>query len=410
MREGARETIQNNRKRLCSITEIIVWCGRQTIALCDPCESGTDMEGIQATSTDQGTFVLCSTFVSRLETLSWGNTFRVQLEMPHTHPPPPPPPDIQNQLISILGDHICNAILRKVHSSLGYTLIADEVTDCSNKEQLCIEDLVTFLECDSNITGKALADKMLGFVRNYLDPSKMHGQAYDGASNMSCKTNWAVARIGVVKRLSNLPFAQPKCHKKLEEAIQNTQPESNMLKLKDLCRTRWIEWIGCLDHIKKLYSSIVAYFWEHFSWRFSHVVSLLGDICQYSLAGNNKNRGHQCSCDYQWESTQYFWGLTTSLQEEAKDIFQAVSEIKTLTSSLKQVRENVNSYHSRWFETVSKMCNEIGTIPSTPRICGHQCHWACIPASNSSEYFIRTITVSILDHLHFWAWQAVSFT
>ena len=70
MREGARETIQNNRKRLCSITEIIVWCGRQTIALCDPCESGTDMEGIQATSTDQGTFVLCSTFVSRLETLS----------------------------------------------------------------------------------------------------------------------------------------------------------------------------------------------------------------------------------------------------------------------------------------------------------------------------------------------------
>ncbi len=86
-------------------------------------------------------------------------------------------PDIQNQLISILGDHICNAILRKVRSSLCYTLIPEEVTDCSNKEQLCIvisyvepgtasirEDLVTFLECDSGITGKALADKMLGFV------------------------------------------------------------------------------------------------------------------------------------------------------------------------------------------------------------------------------------------------------
>ena len=46
-------------------------------------------------------------------------------------------------------------------------------------------------------------------------------------------------------------------------------------------------------------------------------------------------------------------GVTTSLQEEAKDIVQAVSEIKT--SSLKQVRENVDSYHSRWFETVSEM-------------------------------------------------------
>ena len=41
-----------------------------------------------------------------------------------------------------------------------------------------------------------------------------------------------------------------------------------------------------------------------------------------------------------------------SLQEDAKDIVQAVSDIKTLTSSLKQVRENVDSFHSRWFESL----------------------------------------------------------
>ena len=87
-------------------------------------------------------------------------------------------------------------------------MFADEVTDCPNKEQPCIviryvepetasirEDLVTFLECDSGITGKALADKMLGFIRNHLDPSKMRSQAYDGAINMSGKTNGAAARI-----------------------------------------------------------------------------------------------------------------------------------------------------------------------------------------------------------------------
>ena len=174
---------------------------------------------------------------------------------------------------------------RKVRSSLCYTLIAVEVTDSSNKEQLCIviryvepetasikEDLVTFLECDGAITGKALADKMLGFVRNHLDPSKMCGQAYDGASNMSGKTKGAAARIssqypltrythctshclnlavvasfeevsvsnmiGVVKRLSIFFFAHPKRQMKLKETIQNTQPESNVLKLKDLCQPR----------------------------------------------------------------------------------------------------------------------------------------------------------------------------
>ena len=60
-----------------------------------------------------------------------------------------------------------------------FTLVADEVTDSSNKEQLslvlryvntgdcCIhEDLVTFLECDCGITGhQALADMMISFLK-----------------------------------------------------------------------------------------------------------------------------------------------------------------------------------------------------------------------------------------------------
>ena len=117
-------------------------------------------------------------------------------------------PDIQNQLINILGDQICGMILRKVCNSPGFALIADEVTDCSNKEYVCIvlryvdpetnairEYLVSFLECDSGLSGQALADKMMGFVRNNLDPSKMRGQAYDGASNMSGKIRGAAARI-----------------------------------------------------------------------------------------------------------------------------------------------------------------------------------------------------------------------
>ena len=33
LRERSTETIQNNRKKLCSISEVIVLCGQQTIAL-----------------------------------------------------------------------------------------------------------------------------------------------------------------------------------------------------------------------------------------------------------------------------------------------------------------------------------------------------------------------------------------
>ena len=69
LREGARETIQSNRKKLCSITEIIVLCGRQNIALHGHRDSGTDMEGIQAASTNHGNFCAWLNFLSRLVTL-----------------------------------------------------------------------------------------------------------------------------------------------------------------------------------------------------------------------------------------------------------------------------------------------------------------------------------------------------
>ena len=86
-------------------------------------------------------------------------------------------------------------------------MTADEVTDSSNKEQLSVvlryvdpddssirEDLVTFLECVSGITGQTLADKMLGFFQSHgVDPNKLRGQP--GAGNMSGKTKGAAAII-----------------------------------------------------------------------------------------------------------------------------------------------------------------------------------------------------------------------
>ena len=48
---------------------------------------------------------------------------------------------------------------------------------------------------DSGVSGEALADRMLSFVSCHLDPSKMRGQAYDGASNMIGKTNCSAAHI-----------------------------------------------------------------------------------------------------------------------------------------------------------------------------------------------------------------------
>ena len=64
--------------------------------------------------------------------------------------------------------------------------------------------------------------------------------------------------IGIVSRISIFFSAHPKRQRKLEEAIDTTQPEFSVRKLKDLCRTRWIEQIDAIDRFQTLHPSIVA--------------------------------------------------------------------------------------------------------------------------------------------------------
>ena len=200
LERGLRDKVKSNRKKLHSIIETIVFCGRQNIALRGHRDSGTDSEGVQSEGKNHGNFRALLDFrVSAGDTVlaSTGDKNATYIS-----------PDIQNQIIMILGYLVRETILKKVRLSVGYTLIADEVTDCSNKEQLCIvlryvepvsskikEDLVTILECDSGITGEALTSMMLGFVTENLNPSKLRGQAYDGAGNMAGKKNGVAARI-----------------------------------------------------------------------------------------------------------------------------------------------------------------------------------------------------------------------
>ena len=355
-------------------------------------------------------------------------------------------PDIQNQIIDILGDHIREKILHRVRQAHVFTVIADEVSDCANKEQLslvlryvnpedsCIrEDFVTFIECDSGITGQALADKILGFLSSHnVDPNKLRGQAYDGAGNMSGKTNGAAAlissqyplalylhcsshslnlsvvksleeasirnMIGIVSRVSIFFSAHPKRQRKLEDAINTTQPESSVRKLKDLCRTRWIERIDALDRFQTLHPSIVACM-ESISSEGSSKWSpdSLTDSCTLLLAITTTD--FLSALVITNACLKYLLALTRSLQAEAKDIIQAVSEINHIKAALRDVRDKIDAHHGEWFSTVEQMCANVGIQPSLPRVCGRQQHRSNVPAQTPSEYYRRSISIPVLDHL-----------
>ena len=208
----------------------------------------------------------------------------------------------------------------------------------------------------------------------------MRGQAYDGAGNMSGKTNGAAAiiasqfplalylycsshslnlsvvksledasirnMIGIVNRVSIFFSAHPKRQRKLEEAIETTQPESSVRKLKDLCRTRWIERIDALDRFQELHPSIVACM-DSISSEGSRKWSpdSLTDSCALLLAITTTD--FLSALVISNACLKYLLALTRSLQAEAKDIIQAFSEINLVKAALSDVRDNIDIHHGK---------------------------------------------------------------
>ena len=296
-----------------------------------------------------------------------------------------------------------------------------------------LEDLVGFFECDTGISGRDLARKITSILEELgLDLEHLRGQAYDGAGNMAgsvkgtaalicshyplamylhCSShclNLAVVKflevtsvrnmMAVVGRVYQFFSAHPKRQGAFEKAVSEHQPSSSSRKLKDMCRTRWLQRIDAADIFMRLYLSVVeclenicndgARLWSQDSLTDARGLLLAITTTDFVSALVITN-----AC------LKYLKALTASLQAEAKDIVTAVSEIDTVTATVQDVRDNIDTHHAQWFLTITEMLSEIGIEPSVPRRCGRQTQQSNVPADTPSEYFRRTISIPVLDHL-----------
>lgn len=437
--EALVQQIATNRQKLRSIVETILLCGRQNIPLRGHRDSNMDIE--RTSDAQHGNFWALLHFrVAAGDTVLKDHLAMSRRNAIYTSS------RIQNQILDILGSAVVRKIVQRVRDATYFTVIADEVTDCSNKEQLSLvlryvspqdkqirEDFVSFVECDCGITGRALASKILEFLSSHgLDLSKLRGQAYDGAGNMSGRLNGTAAlisndyplalylhcashslnlavvtsldersvrnMIGIVNRVSIFFSAHPKRQRKLEEAIDRVQAGSAVKKLKDLCRTRWVERIDALDRFKKLHSSLVSCF-ETISDEGSSSWTPDSTTDASTLLLAISTTDFLSALVIASSSLSYLMALTKSLQSEAKDIVEAVTEICNLKAVLQDLRDNVEDYHDQWFSKVEQMCTLIGTEPSLPRVCARQTHRSNVPSQTPKEYYRRTITIPLLDHM-----------
>ena len=103
---------------------------------------------------------------------------------------------IQNECLQLLALTIQREILDNIQNAVFYTLMASEVTDCSNKEQfvICLRWVDNNLTAHEDFIGLHFVDNislatLVGCLKDVLTRMNLsiqncRGQCYDGASNM----------------------------------------------------------------------------------------------------------------------------------------------------------------------------------------------------------------------------------
>ena len=204
--------------------------------------------------------------------------------------------------------------------------------------------------------------------------------------------------MNVVGRVYHFFAAHPKRQRAFEDSISKTQPSSTVHKLKDLCRTRWVQRTDALSVFCSLYQATVTCMESVCNdGRDLWTADTLTDARSLQLAISTTD--FLCALVITNSCLQYLHALTINLQAETIDIVSAIKEIDTVIATLLNVRNNIDTYHSEWFSTVEKMCDVVGTEPSLPRRCGRQTHRSNVPADSPSQYYSRSISIPVLDHL-----------
>ena len=206
-------------------------------------------------------------------------------------------------MIDVIGNAIEDHIIEEIQAAKFFTILADKVTECSNLEQ--VSTVIRFVDSDKNIredflgfitveriTGESLATALLSWLESHnIDVSFCRGQGYDGASNMSssiagvqdrirsvspmafythCQGHqlnlWVVKACsipqirnanGVISEIAKFYNYSPKRQHFFEHVIDADSPTETKKKLKDLCKTRWVQRIDSYTVFYDLYASII---------------------------------------------------------------------------------------------------------------------------------------------------------
>lgn len=195
--EAHKKQVKQNREILISIIDLVIVLGKRNISF-----RGHTWN--KETKREDGNFDFFLHWKSKFDPVLKHHLEHCQKNASYTSP------IIQNELITLAGNEVRSSILDAARSAKWFSVMADESTDVSTKEQMAIciryvesdgfefqvrEEFVGFVELEST-DAESISVAIIDYLKVcQLDIANLRGQGYDGAAVMSGKVSGVCTRI-----------------------------------------------------------------------------------------------------------------------------------------------------------------------------------------------------------------------
>ena len=433
--------IARNRKILKSLAQLVLFCGRQCIALRGSSENFH-------TTGNPGNFLALVKLLSLHD-----EVLRNHITSPSTHNVMYTSPRTQNELIEVIGTRIIlQDLVNEIKTAKFYSILADEVTS-HNVEHLAVcarfvdrnrevrEEFLSFIRIQ-RITGKQIAETLITFLQdNNIPLADMRGQGYDGASNMSSSHSGVQARIREVAPLATYVHCGGHCLNlvivkscslpdvrhvldRLENCCRfflNSPKRSGLLQLVtsnnvldtqkrkpllDLCKTRWAIRQSAYQHFYQSFPFIVDAL-EVIGYQ--HHLDKYGDLYSdwdpksrseaQQIVASITSFGFIVTFMTVYQYLSHLAGITVKLQKTTLDIVAAHEMVAEVAETYKEERKNVDRGFDKIFSHSILMAEKVGAEVSMPCIARRQQHRSNPQVSSPKDYYKKTVVIPFLDHV-----------
>ncbi|XP_065671596.1 52 kDa repressor of the inhibitor of the protein kinase-like [Hydra vulgaris] len=239
-----------------------------------------------------------------------------------------------------------------------------------------MEEFVKFIHCSNGVTGEGLFCVLLKVMSVLsLDIKNCRGQSYDGAGAMAGHTKGLFARIlnlnekaifthcyshrfnlalctscnaqsirnllAHVKEVSYFLILSPTKQQKLEEHIDKITPLASQKKLKDVCKTCWIDKVHDMDTFQELFIFVVSCLEEmslNINKTFNHTTSTSASSLLKLITGFDFIVA-LCIARNVFDITL---PITRLLQAKSNDIYNGLNLIQALKDAVCSLRNTVD--------------------------------------------------------------------